>query len=661
MSVQVPVIRCSLALELYNGSNQVVKKESFKLVDVGLARNEFREILLEVTFMGKETKKKNIPLKYESLNLFRKFIKDGKLTISFSGDSPAKVFLSNAPPNELVIFAKTLAAKMAGAKVAAKVSTRTKLLSDMANFTEGISPVTAKDITNLRRAEAGGAGLLKMRGYTPSVDSPLLRKRKRLEEKENSSQPASPILSGSTQTRPGLAGPSPKRRCNILARSTPTRQTGLLARRPLRAEPGAVMTQEQRWVLECVKGGKNVFITGGAGTGKSFLIQKIIGVLPPDQTFVTASTGVAAFQIGGTTLHSFAGIGTGAAVISTCVQLAKRKTVAAQWRKCKHLIIDEVSMVDGNYFKKLEHVARSVKNNDKPFGGIQLIMCGDFFQLPPVSKGEEERRFAFETSAWQRCVQLNIELTQVKRQSDQTLVEILARLRRGLCSEADSETLAGTRSNCVARHGIVPTKLCTHTDDVALINKRELAKCEGDEKKFTACDSDPALSKFLDNHTPVESVVTLKVGAQVMLLKNLNVSSGLVNGARGRVERFSSDGHAVVRFVGGVTQEIKSDKWTVKGGPGVLLTRTQVPLRLAWAFSIHKSQGMTLDCVEVALSRVFECGQAYVALSRAKNLASLRILDFKPSCVRADSKVNKFYKTINFSKPSFQQRIDEMV
>ena len=130
------------------------------------------------------------------------------------------------------------------------------------------------------------------------------------------------------------------------------------------------------------------------------------------------------------------------------------------------------------------------------------------------------------------------------------------------------------------------------------------------------------------------------------------------------------------------TQEIKSDKWTVKGGPGVLLTRTQVPLRLAWAFSIHKSQGMTLDCVEVALSRVFECGQAYVALSRAKNLASLRweycnlpsqalynictvscfrILDFKPSCVRADSKVNKFYKTINFSKPSFQQRIDEMV
>ena len=140
-------------------------------------------------------------------------------------------------------------------------------------------------------------------------------------------------------------------------------------------------------------------------------------------------------------------------------------------------------MVDGNFFKKLEHVARSVKNNDKPFGGIQLIMCGDFFQLPPVAKGEEDRRFAFETSAWQRCVQVNIELTQVKRQSDQELVEILNRIRRGLCTEKDAETLASTRSNCVTKSGIVPTKLCTHTDDVGLINKRELAKCDGDEKK----------------------------------------------------------------------------------------------------------------------------------------------------------------------------------
>ena len=292
--MQVPVIRCGLLLEQYNASRQVTKKENFKLVDVGLARNEFKEIVLEIALLGKETKKRSIPLKYESLNIFRKFVKDGKLTLSFTGDTPSKIFISNAPPNELVIFTKTLAAKMAGSKEAPKVSTRKKLLSDMANFTEGISPVTAKDITNLRRAEAGGQGLLKMRGYTPSVQSPLLRKRKRNDE----NVAGSPILSGSTQhNNMDDNGASPKRRANILARSTPTRQTGLLARRPLRAEPGTVMTSEQRWVLECVKSGKNVFITGGAGTGKSFLIQKIIGVLPPDQTFITASTGVAAFQV----------------------------------------------------------------------------------------------------------------------------------------------------------------------------------------------------------------------------------------------------------------------------------------------------------------------------------------------------------------------------
>eukprot|EP00092_Neocalanus_flemingeri_P020384 GFUD01022082.1.p1 GENE.GFUD01022082.1~~GFUD01022082.1.p1 ORF type:complete len:663 (-),score=151.50 GFUD01022082.1:268-2256(-) len=660
MAVQVPVLRCSLVWELYNSSGQLIKRENLKLVDVGLSRNEFKEIVLEIGIIGKEIRTRKIALKYETLNVFRKFVKEGKVTLSFS-DTHTKLLLSNAPPNELVIFTKTLAAKLAGSKNAPKVPTRTKLLSEMGNSTEGISPVTARDVTNMKHAEAGGKGLLKMRGYTPNVNSPLTTgrtlKRKRITDEKENSLCASPVLSGAAGTL-NLEGPTPKRKANILARSTPTRQSGLIARRPLRAEPVAIMTQEQRYVLDCVKSGKNVFFTGGAGTGKSFLIQKIIGVLPPDHTFVTASTGVAAFQIGGTTLHSFAGIGSGTAPISTCVELAKRKTVTAQWRKCKHLIIDEVSMVDGNFFKKLEYVARTVRGNDKPFGGIQLILTGDFLQLPPVSK-DDNRRFAFETSAWQRCVQMNIELTEVKRQSDQALVDILNRLRMGKCTEADAEVLKGTKGN-VARDGIVPTKLCTHTEDVNMINKRELERCEGEEKKFFAVDSDPGLSKFIENSTPVEGVVRLRVGAQVMLLKNLQVSTGLVNGARGRVESFTPEGNPVVVFLGGNKQEIKYDKWMVKSGVGVTLTRTQIPLRLAWAFSIHKSQGMTLDCVEVSLSRVFECGQAYVALSRAKNLHSLRILDFKPGCVRADGKVIKFYKQLTLAKPAFQQKIDNM-
>ena len=146
-------------------------------------------------------------------------------------------------------------------------------------------------------------------------------------------------------------------------------------------------------------------------------------------------------------------------------------------------------MVDGYYFKKLEYVAKKVRNSEKPFGGIQLIMCGDFFQLPPVfskEKKENERRFAFETSAWQKCGLTNIELTQVRRQSDQSLIEILNRLRRGKCSDEDAEVLKGTRDHLVSKNGIVPTKLCTHTDDVNIINTRELEKCQGETKRFVA-------------------------------------------------------------------------------------------------------------------------------------------------------------------------------
>ena len=177
--------------------------------------------------------------------------------------------------------------------------------------------------------------------------------------------------------------------------------------------------------------------------------------------------------------------------------------------------------------------------------------------------------------------------------------------------------------------GIVPTKLCTHTDDVVTINRRELEKCDEEtERQYRATDSDPSLSKFLNNHTPVDHLIRLRVGAQVMLMKNIDVAAGLVNGARGKVVEFTKDGNPIVVFLSDAREEIKLEKWVVKTGMGNTVTRTQLPLGLAWAFSIHKSQGMTLDSVEVALNRVFECGQAYVALSRARNLASLRVLGF---------------------------------
>jgi len=626
----VPILDCGVLMEVTNSSNQVVKKEIYKKAVISLNRNEFKEIVLNISTLEKNNcKSRNVVLDQGDLHIYKKFIKEGKLTLSFS-KAMTKVMISNAPKNQLVIFVKTLAAKLAGLKDQPKVGLRAKLLSSTdGNAIEGISPVTARDVKNMQTAEAGGKGLLRARGYTPSNPNEQPIKRKRVEEKENKNE----------------SGPTPKRQTT-------------LARRAFREESARVMTSEQKYVLQMVQTGKNVFFTGGAGTGKSFLINKIIGVLPPDHTFITASTGVAAFQIGGTTLHAFAGIGSGASDINKCIELAQRKTVSSQWKKCSHLIIDEVSMVDGNYFKKLEAVARAIKGSTKPFGGIQLILTGDFFQLPPVVKGNEERRFAFETSAWMRCVQVNIELTQVKRQSDQNLVTILNQLRLGVCGPKETEILSATKANQIHSEGIVPTKLCTHTDDVNLINNKELNRCTGEERMFRAVDSDASLANFLNSHTPVDQLLRLRVGAQVMLLKNLNVAKGLVNGARGAVDSFTKEGHPVVRFLGGCKEQVKVDKWQVKSGTGAMVCRTQLPLRLAWAFSIHKSQGMTLDCVEVSLSRVFECGQAYVALSRAKSLQALRILDFKPGCVRADPKVLKFYKNLQCSRPMIQQKLE---
>uniref|UniRef100_A0A8C3TU40 ATP-dependent DNA helicase PIF1 n=1 Tax=Catharus ustulatus TaxID=91951 RepID=A0A8C3TU40_CATUS len=412
--------------------------------------------------------------------------------------------------------------------------------------------------------------------------------------------------------------------------------------------PPARLSAEQEAVLGAVRSGKSIFFTGSAGTGKSFLLKRIVGSLPPNVTYATASTGVAACHIGGTTLHAFAGIGSGKAPLEQCIQLAERPGVRQHWLACQHLIIDEISMVDGKFFDKLEAVARAVRKQDEPFGGIQLIICGDFLQLPPVCKANEETKFCFQAKSWRKCIHINMELTEVRRQTDKTFVSLLSAIRLGRCTEEVTRQLMQTAAHRSERDGIVATRLCTHKDDVEVTNERRLHQLPGEVHVFEALDSDPMLVKLIDAQCPVGGRVELKLGAQVMLAKNLDVSQGLVNGARGVVVGFESEqkGLPKVRFLCGVTQLIKMEKWIIKGPSGVHLSRQQLPLKLAWAISIHKSQGMSLDCVEISLSRVFESGQAYVALSRARSLAGLRVLDFDPKVVRADPAVLQFYRQL---------------
>lgn len=291
-----------------------------------------------------------------------------------------------------------------------------------------------------------------------------------------------------------------------------------------------------------------------------------------------------------------------------------------------------------------------VRRNDKPFGGIQLIICGDFLQLPPVTKTKENynknsntMRFCFQTTAWERCVQRYFELTQVHRQTDKEFVDILNNIRIGYVPDEIVSKLMLTSKQKIEQNGILATRLCSHMQDANIINESKLNGLPGDTKVFEAQDSDKYLSKQLDQQTPVPGKLILKIGAQVMLLKNINILSGLANGARGVVTNFK-DGLPVVRFRNKKEFVPKQEKWIIKTAGGATITRKQIPLKLAWAFSIHKSQGLTLDCVEMSLARVFEAGQAYVALSRAQSLETLRVLDFKASQVWANPDVLDFYK-----------------
>ncbi|XP_039928879.1 ATP-dependent DNA helicase PIF1 [Hirundo rustica] len=600
-------LRCTAAVEQPLPGGLAPRRRVMRDATVLLGRNELRQPVLRLAGgSGAAAAVLSFVLAGDAVRLFTRFAKEGRAAVRVAPDG-AQVLLSDCPPDALLRFLRLLRLKVAaGSRDAPR---RPRLLDRPPPSFSVISPVQERDLP-------GGPG----------------RPRAGQERGE----------------RPAEVTRAERR-------------------------PPARLSAEQEAVLGAVRSGKSIFFTGSAGegprplsstprgeswpltpcfslegTGKSFLLKRIVGSLPPNITYATASTGVAACHIGGTTLHAFAGIGSGKAPLEQCIQLAERPGVRQHWLACQHLIIDEISMVDGKFFDKLEAVARAVRKRDEPFGGIQLIICGDFLQLPPVCKANEETKFCFQAKSWRKCIHINMELTEVRRQTDKTFVSLLSAIRVGRCTEEVTRQLMQTAAHRSERDGILATRLCTHKDDVETTNERRLQQLPGEVHMFEALDSDPMLVKLIDAQCPVGGRVELKLGAQVMLAKNLDVSQGLVNGARGVVVGFESEqkGLPKVRFLCGVTQIIKMEKWVIKGPSGVHLSRQQLPLKLAWAISIHKSQGMSLDCVEISLSRVFESGQAYVALSRARSLAGLRVLDFDPKVVRADPAVLQFYRQL---------------
>lgn len=573
------------------------------------------------------------------------------------------------------------------------------------------------------------------------------------------------------------------------------------------------LTEEQRRILSMVVDEqRNIFFTGAAGTGKSVLLRRIISELRKkyrkkqnQPVAVTASTGLAACNIGGMTLHSFGGIGLGEEPVARLVEkIRKNRKANRRWKDTKVLVIDEISMIDGGLFDKLEQISRIINKNDEPFGGIQLVITGDFFQLPPVFKAskvpnvfggagsgfqtkdsfldepETEGKFSFDADSWKSVVTTTVELRQVFRQKDDRFSNMLNSIRRGEVTDEMERAFQVLSRTPQVPGDITPTELYPLRRDVDNANRQKMRQLAGRVVEFKAQDS--YMSDYAENLNKLDLLMcpkelSVKRGAQVMLIKNLDET--LVNGSLGKVVGFMSessfklvkelpvaqaekvvkgsmsaeeaveefleeasrkkeyqfddidegviselmkmeesrlgenptskeeikkerkvahgftsspeceddpfeildvsqemveqDPHGVnwkrkqaliklmnktgdtmgqkwpyVRFLlqDGTTRDVlvQPETWTLEDPEGKPeASRSQVPLILAWALSIHKSQGQTLEWVKVDLSHVFESGQAYVALSRAVRMEGLQVLGFSKGKIRVNPKVIDFY------------------
>ncbi|KAG5280195.1 hypothetical protein AALO_G00086080 [Alosa alosa] len=616
--------QCCVTIERLNKAGLAATSRSLRRALISLERNEFQEIVIRL-HDGKSHQ--NFTL--HDLQLFTRFSKDGKCTVKILPDN-IQILISDCPPDQLYIFIKTLRIKHLAWKSSKPLNDRDKFLAGLPRSFVAISPLQQKDVAVLERAH----------GKNTASDQRLAGRTER-----NCS-----AMNGRLQVKRPRADHDDSMNISLHPRKKPI----------IALSSGRKLSKEQLAVLNAVLSGKNVFFTGSAGTGKSFLLKRIIGSLPPKSTYATASTGVAACHIGGTTLHNFAGIGSGSGSLESCLELAQRPGVVQNWLSCRHLIIDEISMVDAQFFDKLEAIARSIRRSTEPFGGIQLIVCGDFFQLPPVGKGKDKPQFCFQARSWKKCIQLNMELKEVRRQTDQAFISLLQAVRVGRVTTEITSKLIMSANHNIERDGILATRLCTHKDDVELTNENKLQQLPGTLHQFEAVDSNPNMLRTLDAQSQIGNLLQLKVGAQVMLTKNLDVQRGLVNGARGVVLDFQpgNQGLPRVHFLCGVTEVIRRERWVLKANGGQFISRLQLPLKLAWAISIHKSQGMTLDCVEISLARVFESGQAYVALSRARSLEGLRVLDFNPHVVKANQDVLAFYNKMRKERLILQSSMD---
>lgn len=382
---------------------------------------------------------------------------------------------------------------------------------------------------------------------------------------------------------------------------------------------------KQGIALEVMLLGESVLLTGPAGAGKTFVLNQFIRLAKSEgkHVSVTATTGLAATHLGGTTIHSWSGIGITDELPRGIVEhMSKGRFEIIE--KTDVLIIDEISMLHDYRLDMVDEICRAVRKKDEPFGGIQVIMSGDFFQLPPINRGDSRAGgFVVNSKVWQELDPVICYLEEQHRQEDEELLDILNAMRAGDLRRHHAEKLL-TRVDALPGDNETLTELHTVNIDVDKINESQLDLLEGDELFYTQTTTGAdSYVEALQRSVLAPSVLRLKKGAFVMAVKN-SLDKKYVNGSLGVVIDFEpGTEYPVVEFNNGKTMTIAPDTWELRDGDKKRSSITQIPLRLAWAITVHKSQGMTLDAAKIDLRKAFVEGMGYVALSRVKNLSSL--------------------------------------
>ena len=423
----------------------------------------------------------------------------------------------------------------------------------------------------------------------------------------------------------------------------------------------------QEITLEAMKTRENIFLTGSAGTGKSHVLKQYINYLRDNKIFpaIVALTGIAASHLKGKTIHSYFSLGIKSSVSGIQINdMVHKKYLQKRFSDLHVLIIDEISMVPPGILDSINNILKAFKKSTKPFGGVQIIVAGDFFQLPPVYKEVpiDNKRFAWQAESWREANFQTCYLQKKYRQDEQELINVLDAIRENNITENTIKFL-NSRINATLPSGIEPTRLYTHNINVDAINQKKLNELDSQSKFFSSSSTGKQqdVERLFASFT-VSDNLELRIGSVVMFTKNNN-EKGYLNGTTGKIIEFDKDdGFPVVKTQSGMNIVARNDTWTLEDDDGKeIASVSQVPLKLAWAITVHKSQGMTLDAARIDLTKTFEVGQGYVALSRVKSIEGLILDGYNEKSLEVDKLILSVDHRIKEASNKTQKKIEELI